>query len=245
MSDSNNKDQIYASLSDMLVDFKFNEYVADVFPDMIRRSVPGYENLIALLGLLATQYVTANSRVFDLGCSLGAATLSMRHRITQTDCHIIAVDNSPAMVERCHKIIERDTSNIPVDVICADIQEVDISHASMVVLNFTLQFLPPEQRLALLQKVYNGMQPGGVLVLSEKLDFTDPHELAFQEELHLAFKKANGYSDMEISQKRTALENVLIPDNLQQHQQRLLDAGFKQSYQWFQCFNFSSLIAIK
>ncbi|MDH5570928.1 MAG: carboxy-S-adenosyl-L-methionine synthase CmoA [Gammaproteobacteria bacterium] len=240
-----NKDQIYASPHDMLVDFNFNEHVADVFPDMIRRSVPGYENLITLLGLLAKQYVMAGSQVYDLGCSLGAATLSMRHRITPADCRIIAVDNSPAMVERARKIIERDTSSIPVDILCADIQDIDIHNASMVVLNFTLQFLPPDQRLQQLQKIYHGLQPGGVLVLSEKLNFSDNKEQIFQNKLHLAFKKANGYSDMEISQKRTALEKVLIPDTFQQHQQRLREAGFIQSYPWFQCFNFCSLIAIK
>ena len=245
MSEPPEKDKIYADQHDMLVDFSFNEHVADVFPDMIRRSVPGYENLITLIGLLAKEYVLANSRVYDLGCSLGAATLSMRHHIPHRDCSMVAVDNSSAMIQRCEKIMARDTSAIPVELICADIQEVNIQNASLVVLNFTLQFLAPAQRLALLQKIYHGLLPGGVLVLSEKLVFDNSDEQATLDRLHLDFKKANGYSDMEISQKRSALENVLIPDTLQQHQDRLHEAGFSRAYQWFQCFNFSSLIAFK
>ncbi|MCW9023790.1 MAG: carboxy-S-adenosyl-L-methionine synthase CmoA [Gammaproteobacteria bacterium] len=239
------KDIIYSRPHDMLVDFKFNEHVADVFPDMIRRSVPGYENLITLIGLMAQEYVTAGSNIYDLGCSLGAATLSMRHRIPHTNCRMIAVDNSSAMLERCEKIIGRDTSPVPVELVCADIQDINIQNASMVVLNFTLQFLSPDQRLSLLHKIYQGLLPGGVLVLSEKLVFSDNDEQALLDTLHLDFKKANGYSDMEISQKRSALENVLIPDTLQQHQDRLHAAGFVTAYQWFQCFNFASLIVIK
>jgi tRNA (cmo5U34)-methyltransferase len=229
----------------MIVDFAFDEKVAGVFPDMIRRSVPGYETVIALLGLLAERYAQAGSRIYDFGSSLGAATLSMRRRIAHSDCRIIAVDNSTAMTERCREILSREPNAIAVDVVCADIRDVRVEQASLVVLNFTLQFIPPEQRQALLDHIYQGLLPGGVLVLSEKLAFDDEHEEAFQTDMHLAFKRANGYSDLEISQKRTALEQVLVPDSFETHQQRLQSAGFERIHRWFQCFNFASLIAVK
>lgn len=240
-----NKDQIYATPHEHLVDFSFDERVASVFPDMIRRSVPGYGEIIALLGLFAAQYAQADSRLYDLGCSLGAATLSLRRRITASGCTIVAVDNSEAMVERCRENIGHDLATTPVEVQCRDIREVDIDNASVVVLNFTLQFLPREERLALLQKIYRGLLPGGVLILSEKLQFSDSESQSFQEQLHLAFKRANGYSEMEISQKRAALEEVLIPDTLEQHHERLKGAGFSRIETWFQAFNFISIAAIK
>lgn len=239
------RDTLFAEPEPMLVDFCFDERVATVFPDMIRRSVPGYGDIIAMLGLFAEQYAQADSRIYDLGCSLGAATLSLRRRIPVSGCRIIAVDNAEAMVARCREHIANDLSPTPVEVVCADIREVMVEHASVVVLNFTLQFLPPEERLGLLQKIHRGMLPGGVLILSEKLRFPDRDTQSFQETLQLAFKRANGYSELEVSQKRAALENVLIPDTLEEHRSRLYEAGFAQVEQWFQAFNFASLAAFK
>jgi len=242
---ADHEDAIYAQPQDKIVDFEFNEKVVRVFPDMIRRSVPGYGTLIAMIGLLAEQYAQPGSRLYDLGCSLGASTLSMRRRVPHHDCHIIAVDNSEAMVEQCRDNIAEDISPLTVEVIGGDIREQRFENASVVVLNFTLQFLPPEDRLPLLQNIYRGLLPGGVLLLSEKFTFDNEAEKQRQDALHLSFKRANGYSDMEISQKRTALENVLMPETQAQHQVRLQQAGFGCSFQWFQCFNFASILAIK
>jgi tRNA (cmo5U34)-methyltransferase len=239
------KDAIYSTPHEHIVDFAFDERVASVFPDMIRRSVPGYGDIIALLGLFAEQYAQEGSTLYDLGSSLGAATLSLRRRIGAANCRIVAVDNAAAMVERSREAIAADLSPTPVEVVCADIREVAIERASVVVLNFTLQFLAPEERLALLQRIHAGMLPGGVLVLSEKIRFAEEAGQQFQERMHLAFKRANGYSEMEISQKRQALERVLIPDTLAEHRERLLQAGFERAEPWFQAFNFASLAAFK
>ncbi|MDZ7804766.1 carboxy-S-adenosyl-L-methionine synthase CmoA [Thiohalophilus sp.] len=239
------RDKIYASPQPMIVDFAFDEKVAGVFPDMIRRSVPGYETVISLLGLLAERYAKPDSRIYDFGSSLGAATLAMRQRIAHDSCRIIAADNSTAMTERCRQFLLQDDSPVEVDVICADIRDIKVEQASLVVLNFTLQFIPQAERQALLDQIYAGLLPGGALVLSEKLAFDNEREQQFQIDMHLAFKKANGYSELEISQKRTALEKVLVPDSFETHCERLQQAGFKEVHQWFQCFNFASLLAVK
>ena len=121
--------------------FAFDESVARVFPDMIKRSVPGYSTIVAMTGLLAGKYATAESSLYDLGCSLGASTLAMRQNILQPNCKIISVDNSNAMLDRCKSIIDTDTHDTPVELTCADLQDVVIQNASVVVLNFTLQFV--------------------------------------------------------------------------------------------------------
>lgn len=244
MSKQTTRDKLYAKPQDMIVDFAFDEAVVKVFPDMIRRSVPGYTDIISLTGLLAEQYAQAGSRCYDLGCSLGAATLSMRQRIP-ADCRIVAVDNSQAMIDACQQHITQDKHKAMVEWQCANIQDVDISDASVVVLNFTLQFIKQEERIAVLQKIHAGLRAGGILILSEKLGFEDQQEQNIQEAMQLAFKRANGYSEMEISQKRSALEKVMIPDTLEQHMQRLAEAGFAQTCLWHQAFNFASMLAIK
>jgi len=240
------QDVIYASPLDEIIDFSFDEKVVEVFPDMIQRSVPGYGTLISTIGILAARYAQAGSRCYDLGCSLGAVTLSMRQRITQPDCEIIAVDNSVAMIEQGQQLLNADkTATVPVQMICADIQDVIIENASVVVLNFTLQFIPVDERLALIKRIYGGLKPGGALILSEKLAFEDKESQQFLTDSHHDFKRNNGYSDLEISQKRTALEDVLIAETLNCHQQRLKEAGFGFSELWFQCFNFASIVAVK
>jgi len=245
MSHKRSKDTLYATPREPLADFAFDADVAAVFPDMIRRSVPGYGTLSGLLGLIAGEYAQADSRLYDLGCSLGAAALAMRRRITQTGCRIVAIDTSAAMVERCRENIEADNAPTPVDVLCADIRDTAIERASVVSMNFTLQFIEQQQRLPLLRRIHSGLLHGGVLVLAEKLRFPDVAEQALQERLHLAFKRANGYSELEISQKRTALENVLLPDTADEHRSRLREAGFSQVHLWFQSFNFAAFIAVR
>ena len=115
----------------------------------------------------------------------------------------------------------------------------------MVVLNFTLQFIEPAERITLLRRIYAGLRPGGILILSEKFRFDDAEVSDLLVELHLDFKRANGYSELEISQKRTLLENVLRADTVASHKARLHQAGFTHADLWFQCFNFGSLVAIK
>ena len=238
-------DIIFAAPIDKLGDFTFDERVAEVFPDMIQRSVPGYSNIISAIGMLAERFAKPHSRIYDLGCSLGAATLSMRRHIKQEGCEIVAIDNSAAMVERCRLHIDAYRSDTPVQVIEADIRDAEIKDASVVVLNFTLQFLAPEDRLALLENIYAGLRPGGILILSEKYIFDDEHSHDLLIDLHHDFKRANGYSELEISQKRSAIENVMRPDSIDTHKQRLANIGFSSTEVWFQCFNFGSMFAIK
>jgi tRNA (cmo5U34)-methyltransferase len=239
------RDNIYSSPVTGLRAFAFDEDVVKVFPDMIKRSVPGYTTIIAMTGLLASRYGKPGTNCYDLGCSLGASTLAMRQQIPGDGCRIIAVDNSPPMIEQCRQVIATDSHDTPVELVCADILDVEIENASVVVLNFTLQFVAPEVRESLLMRICSGLNPGGILVLSEKVTFADPNLDALNIDLHHQFKRANGYSDLEIAQKRTALEDVLVPETLHTHRRRLADVGFASADVWFQCFNFASLVALK
>ncbi len=238
-------DTLYANPLAQVDTFTFDESVVNVFPDMIKRSVPGYATIINMIGNLAERYAQHNSTCYDLGCSLGAATLAMRHRIQAANCNIVGVDNSEAMLARCQQVIAADSAEVGVNLHCADLCKFPIHNASVVVLNFTLQFIAVENRSHVLQNIYAGLKPNGVLILSEKLAFEDEQHQALMIELHHNFKRANGYSELEIAQKRSAIENVLVPETLATHRQRLKDAGFSSVDVWFQCFNFASLIAIK
>lgn len=242
MSEDSGRDRIFSrQLADVKA-FEFDQEVAEVFHDMISRSVPGYSLLLRMIGLYAGIFVTPGSRVYDLGCSLGAASLVISEQAKDSDCRIIAVDNSPAMIDKCRQYGTREGR---IDWLCDDIRRTPLESSSMVILNLTLQFLQPEERPVLLERVFRALDSGGVLVLSEKIVFEDSLEDARMTELYQGYKKTMGYSDLEISQKRNALENVLVPDPGTEHIERLRNLGFAEIYPCFRAFNFVSYLAIK
>lgn len=213
---------------------------------MLRRSIPGYETLISQLGVLARHYVQPGSNVYDLGCSLGAATLAMASQTTALAAvRFIGVDNSEAMISRCEQRLARHLPAERFELVCDDVCAVRLQPASLMVLNFTLQFVAPAARQALLDNIAQALVPGGALILSEKIKSVDEQEQTLINDLYLEFKRANGYSEMEISQKRSALEKVMIPDTVDRHIERLKSAGFSQVSVWFQSFSFVSILAVK
>lgn len=233
-------------------DFVFDDKVAQVFDDMINRSVPGYSTIIAMIGVMAERYCQPGSSIYDLGCSLGGAMLAVAHRVQARPYRLVAIDNSTAMISRLQAKLDSipagqiaQLDQIAIECRCEDIQESEIRDASVVILNFTLQFIPVAQRTRLVQRIHAGMRPGGILIISEKIQFPDTELNKLFIDLYHSFKENMGYSKLEISQKRAALEKVLIPETIDQHRQRLTGAGFKAFDVWFQCFNFASMVAFK
>ena len=227
-------------------DFVFDDQVAQVFDDMIARSIPGYATIISTIGQFAKKYYKSNSQIYDLGCSLGGVTFEICKQLEESDFNLIAIDNSEAMIERLlqRKAIIGGLED-RVEILFADINDVVIENASIVILNFTLQFLPPKYRNRLVKRIYDGLIPGGILILSEKIIFSDENFNNLFVEMYHKFKESNGYSELEISQKRLALENILIPETLGMHKRRHVSAGFQSFEVWFQNLNFASTISLK
>ena len=236
------RDNLFNSHND-IANFCFDESVVEVFDDMVKRSVPGYDSMIQMVGLVARMYGKDNTNYYDLGSSTGAITLAISLNNNHKNNKFIAIDNSPDMVKKCQKNLSKKIDNL--EVICEDINETTIQNASIVVLNLTLQFVEVSKRAPLLKKIYDGLNPGGVLIISEKIHFDDNENQKQITQLHLDFKRANGYSELEIANKRQAIENVLISENKKTHIDRLKQCGFKETSCYFQCLNFASFLSVK
>ncbi|MGE4570490.1 MAG: carboxy-S-adenosyl-L-methionine synthase CmoA [Gammaproteobacteria bacterium] len=236
------RDKIFSNQSD-IADFRFDESVVAVFDDMVKRSVPAYEAMIQMIGLLTRTYGKDNSNYYDLGASTGATTLALALNNKCTNVRFIAIDNSQQMVNQCQKNLDDTVDNL--EVICSDINDICIENASVVVLNLTLQFIDIDKRAALIAKIYDGLNPGGALIISEKIHVDNENEQARLTELHMDFKRANGYSELEIANKRQSLENVLLTENCETHLKRLSECGFSVSTCYFQCLNFASFLSVK
>ncbi|MBN2718878.1 MAG: carboxy-S-adenosyl-L-methionine synthase CmoA [Deltaproteobacteria bacterium] len=239
------KDDIYANRMDKIADFAFDRNVADVFDDMLHRSIPGYDAVIHQVGAFAARYVQPNTNIYDLGCSLGAATFAVRNSVDAAGCVIIPVDLSEDMIGRFERRLQRHKGVLTVQPRCMDISELPIENASLVVMNFTLQFIDTGLKDRIVQNIFNGLRPLGALILSEKIVFEDAAMQQFIEQSYFDFKRYNGYNDLEISQKRDALENVLKLETTQAHVERLKRVGFSTVACWYQNLNFASFIAVK
>ena len=236
MSAMTNKDNLYNKPADQIVDFAFDAAVVGVFPDMIRRSVPGYEVLVPMTGLMAARALGESGRAYDLGCSLGATTLAILAHNPAPNIEVIGVDKSEPMISGAREAIDDPRAEF----VCADIDGFDVSDANVVIFNLVLQFLDPARRLAVLRAVREQMHPSGILLVSEKVRNDDTYVHDLFDRHHLDFKRANGYSDLEISQKRSAIENVMRIDSEAIHRERFREAGFETCIQWYRCLNWAS-----
>jgi len=222
--------------------FEFDEDVASVFDDMLSRSVPHYEEMLKLTTSFSLKYTKENSTVYDLGCST-ATTLINIAKNSATTLNLIGIDTSNAMLNRAkHKA---NAYGIDIKFIEDDIFNVDFKSSNVIIANYTLQFIRPLQREKLIQKIYDSLEKGSIFIFSEKV-ITDNKILnkQFIDEYY-NFKKTQGYSEFEISQKREALENVLIPYSYEENKKMILDAGFTNFDCIFKWINFATFVAIK
>ena len=225
--------------------FTFNEEVTEVFEDMIDRSVPGYTSSLRLIENLSRKYFIEGTRCYDLGCSLGASSMSLMKAIGKREGKVFAIDNSSAMIAACEQKCADLIKTEKVKFIKQDVNEAQIDKASVVVINFVLQFLNSNDRDGLLKKVFLGMKQGALLILSEKIHFDNKFRNQTIHNLHHQFKSNNGYTKMEISRKRDALEGVLVTDLETLHLKRLESIGFKKIKKIMTNLNFMTLVAEK
>ncbi len=240
------RDEVFKQAVSVAEDFRFGEKVASVFDDMLSRSVPFYPEMQRMIGEMAADFAAPGSRVYDLGCSTGTTLIHLDQVLGEREITLVGVDNSEEMLDKCRqKMAEHRFSN-KVELTCADLnQGIYLEDASMAFLVLTLQFIRPLNRDKLIRGIYDGLRENGALILVEKVLGEDSLFNRSFIKYYYEFKKRNGYSEMEISQKREALENVLIPYRLEENREMLERAGFHCVDVFFKWYNFSGIVAVK
>jgi len=239
------KDEVFKEPSIQAADFKFSKKVADVFDDMVNRSVPFYGEMQRMIAELASTHAQDGTNVYDLGCSTGTSFLMMEKTLTR-DVRFVGVDDSNDMLQKCAGKLDEAGFNRPYDLCVADLNNgVELKNASVVILCLTLQFVRPLYREKLVKKIYDSLTEKGVLILVEKILAEESQFNRDYIDYYYNYKRRQHYSEMEISQKREALENVLIPYKLSENNLMLREAGFGHCEVFFKWYNFAGLIAIK
>ena len=238
------KDNIFDSTGD-ISPFEFNETVASVFDDMITRSVPHYKEIIEHQSRLTAKFYKAGTKIYDLGCSNGNFTAEFISEMGEKNFELIAVDNSAPMLEFFKNRISGFIGYQRVTPVLSDIMDIEFERSSVVIANLTLQFIPVEVREKLIKKIYDSLVPGGIFLITEKTVNSDRELADLQQEFYYRLKEENGYSKIEITRKREALENVLIPETVEAHMKRFKNAGFSAVEIWFKWFHFAAFICRK
>lgn len=239
------QDNIF-SYTDGKRDFTFDSSVTEVFDDMLNRSVPCYRIIIDLYKRILEEQLKTNDHVWDLGCSTGTTLLTLASQLKQRDLNWHGIDSSSHMIAKAKEKLE-GAAHLPSPPVfeCKDMTAVTFDSAGAVILNYTIQFLRPMQREEFLSRIFKQLRSGGILLVSEKTLSDDSVVNRMFINRYLNFKREQGYSDLEISRKREALENVLIPYTAEENLKLMQKAGFAHTGQFFQWFNFSSFIAVK
>ncbi len=239
------QDTIYSKKLPSVPPFEFNENVAGVFNDMIHRSVPLYRETVKRQAQLAVRFYKEGTSIIDLGCSNGNFGMRLLNEMGKRPLRMVAVDNSAPMLEIYQGLLDNHPAGEQIELVQANIQDLAMEPASVVVLNLTLQFLPMAERDALITRIHDALVPGGILLITEKVVHKEEILSDLQQEFYYRFKGENGYSNLEISQKRDALENVLVPETVETHTARFNAAGFTKVDIWQKWFNFTSFICMK
>lgn len=239
------RDKVYSTPQSHIVDFAFSAEVAAVFPDMIRRSVPGYDTVIPMTGLLTARHLEPDGVAYDLGCSLGATTQAILSQNHNPTIRVFGVDNSEPMIAGANEVNADPRAKFYLADILGGLDPLTLPPPDVIILNFVLQFCEREQRQAIVDDLFSRLRQGGMLLLSEKVTHPDSETQSLYDETHLGWKRANGYSELEVAQKRSALENVMRVDTEEDHCTRLKAAGFPHVEQWYRCLNWASFIAVK
>ncbi len=238
-------DALFKNNLDVISDFSFGEPVAAVFDDMLDRSVPFYDEIQRMICEMTADFAVEGTNVYDLGCSTGTTLASLRERL-RDKVTLIGVDNSEAMIEKCRMKLKLNGHRHGIELLCVDLnQGIRIENASVVCMVLTLQFIRPLFRDKLIESIHRGLNENGCLILVEKVIGEDSlfnrHFIKYYYEM----KKRKGYSDLEISQKREALENVLVPYKLLENREMLLRAGFRYCDVFFKWYNFCGMVTVK
>ena len=231
------KDPIYAKQP-----FEFSKEVADVFENMLNRSVPCYGHIQFLIQQLSQQYIQPHSTVFDIGCSTGDTLSKIRNSCSQEGVSYVGIDTSLEMLQKAR---ETFVGCDDVTFTSKSVSEASFEGASLVVSNLTLQFIPIQERSAVIQRLYKDLAKGGAFLYFEKTKEDSDEMESVMTSVYESYKFENGYSLDEIAHKKEALKTVLRPLSRTDNHNLLANAGFKTITPIFQWMNFFGLIGVK
>jgi tRNA (cmo5U34)-methyltransferase len=216
------------------------------FDAHIAREIRGYETLFSIASGLADTVIATGTNVYDLGCSTGRFLVSLAKRIAdETDTfrrryvQFIGIEPNDNFADR-----HRDAPDSVTFIRKRVTPSTQFENASLISAIFTLQFIPIHERQPVVRNIYEGLNPGGVFLLAEKVYSSDPEIDRLINNSHLDFKRE--ITDAaQILENDVRLRSIMRPLTLQENVSLLGNAGFNRCECFWRVNNFVALIAIK
>ncbi len=239
------KDNIFRKKKERITDFNFGRETASVFDDMLHRSVPFYDEVQRMICEITEDFAVDGTNIYDLGCSTCTTFINLDRHLNK-DVRFVGIDSSQDMLDRARKNLDEHHVTKGCELLCQDLNKgIQIENASVVIMSLTLQFIRPLYRNNIVSSIYRGLNEQGCFIVFEKVLGEDSIFNRLFIKYHYEMKKRNGYTELEIAQKREALENVLIPYRLKENEKLMLNEGFRYFDVFFKWYNFCGMIAIK
>jgi tRNA (cmo5U34)-methyltransferase len=240
------KDELYNNRKEILDDFAFNENTANIFNDMLKRSVPHYYEIQDMICEISKIFAQKNSNIYDLGCSTGNTLLNISKGLSKFPVTLIGIDNSEAMLKKAEARLKKLGFSHKYELLNKDLNnKIGFENAGVIISNLTLQFIRPINRDRLLTEIYKGLNKNGIFILVEKIVAENSTMRRMFIKLYHDFKLQKRYSRTEIARKREALENFLIPYMYEENVRLLKKKGFQIIDEFFRWYNFCGILAIK
>jgi tRNA (cmo5U34)-methyltransferase len=167
--------------------------------------------------------------------------ISNRHKDKKIE--FIGLDSIKAMINQTKKL-NKNKTNI-VKYLNKDILKFIFKNCDLIISYYTLQFVKPKYRQALINKIYKSLNWGGAFILFEKIRANDARFQDIYSTIYNDFKLKKGFSPSEIVFKARSLKGVLEPFSDFGNSNLLKRAGFVDYITVFQWMNFKGYLCIK
>lgn len=223
----------------------FDEKVTAAFDDMLRRSVPRYDEMRRSVFEVGRRFVKRGTAVVDLGAWRGEGVAPLVDLFgAQNSYHL--VEKSPPMLDVLRARFSGMAGAGVVKVLDLDLRtEFPRVNASLVQAVLTLQFTPIEHRQKIVARARDVLVPGGALVLVEKVLGETAEAADLFDSLYHATKRENGYSEDDVARKALSLEGVLVPVTATWNEGLLRSAGFRVVECFWRQYNFAAWVAVR
>lgn len=219
------------------------ENISESFDSHIQKSIPLYDSGHRLICHYSDFFLKPDSTVYDIGCSTGQMLLRLaQQHPKKEELNLIGIDTVQDMVEKAASLARHDPR---ISFVHANVLDIELQPCDMVIANYTVQFLPPRVRQALIEKIYRALNWGGAFFMFEKVRAPDGRFQDYANQVYIEFKIDNGFSEAEIINKSRSIKGDMEPFSTQGNIDLLKRGGFEDimTIQKYVCFE--GFLAIK
>jgi tRNA (cmo5U34)-methyltransferase len=182
--------------------------IANTFDNHVREQLPWYDMVAESVSYIIKNYLSENDTVVDIGASTGNMIDKIIPLVQERSCYITAIEKSETMFE---KLKNKYANESCIELVDADVMDIQLPKAKVYVLFLTLMFIPVQQRVKLIQTIKNKCEKGGVIIIVDKVCNHLGYFSTVLKRLTMHFKLLQGAKPEDVLIKEMSLAGIQIP----------------------------------